>query len=96
MENKTYKRPYKQADILWNRVGIESEKEYPVRVIVDATDNYIGKLFLFKNRELADSFCYGLKSGRDIKDWNYKIIDFNFSKPLRHTVKNGKLLKGKG
>ena len=98
-QDKTYKEPFKQADIPWNRSEIESEKEYPVRVIVDADSSYIGQLYLFKNRDLADAFCYGIKTRSDYKDWNYEIIDFTLQSlgvVHNHVVKNGKLLNKTG
>lgn len=76
--NTTSDKPFKQADILWNRNGIESTSIYPVRVLVNRDSGYTGDLFLFKNRDLAEAFCYGLRvSERDHKKWNHEILDYS-------------------
>ena len=89
MKKETSNKPFKQACIFWSRdgVSIEEEKKYPVRVLVGADSGYVGELFLFKNRDLAESFCYGLRVKRGCDELNYKIIDFTEDKNSKSQIK---------
>jgi hypothetical protein len=84
---ETSNRPFKQANILWNRNGIESTDIYPVRVLVGADSGYIGELFLFKSRDLAESFCYGLRVKKGCDELNYEILDFTEDKNNKSQIK---------